>query len=297
MIKLFWNTANLDQTITKNQNKEDKRNYQWGVYHKKNSSKWIMEILSKVKIKEIENIKDLNNGDTLLIVDSSVEKKSAFYTKLKLICSKIFLIHLGDESGIYNLSEIYDQFNYVWRAFCSNKYFNNLKVSCLPIGYKSGTLLQKKLKNRKYKWAFIGTPHKSSRHDLLFQLSEISPSFCHKTQKFNEKIIEVDKMSEILSATEFMPCPNGFVHPETYRLYEALECECIPIVENTYKYYDRLFPDNPFLKIDKWNEAKNIINNYKVKEIDEKREQCKIWWLNYKNQLKEFFKKKIENDR
>ena len=55
-------------------------------------------------------------------------------------------------------------------------------------------------------------------------------------------------MRKILSSTEFIPCPNGFFHPETYRVYEALECECIPIVENAFKYYDRLFPNNPFIK-------------------------------------------------
>ena len=74
-------------------------------------------------------------------------------------------------------------------------------------------------------------------------------------------------MSEILSSTEFIPCPNGFFHPETYRLYEALECECIPIVENAFKYYDRLFPNNPFIKVDKWRDAKhggcNIKLNFK----------------------------------
>ena len=56
MIKLFWNTHNLDESISKNQTKEDKRNYQWGIYHKKNSNKWIMEILSKVKLNEIQDI-------------------------------------------------------------------------------------------------------------------------------------------------------------------------------------------------------------------------------------------------
>ena len=126
------------------------------------------------------------------------------------------MIHLGDESGSYDLSSIYQNFNYVWRTFCSNKYFNNKQVSCLPIGYKSG-VVNKQIGNRKYKWAFIGTPHKSSRHDLLFQFSAIKPSFCHKSEEFNKKIIGVDKMSEILSSTEFIPCPNGFVHPETYR--------------------------------------------------------------------------------
>ena len=89
-------------------------------------------------------------------------------------------------------------------------------------------------------------------------------------------------MNDILSSTEFIPCPNGFFHPETYRLYEALQCGCIPIVEDTYKYYDRLFPDNPFLKINKWIEAKDIIFKWEEDKIKKKKEECKTWWLNFK---------------
>ena len=48
----------------------------------------------------------------------------------------------------------------------------------------------------------------------------------------------------------------------TYRLYEALQCGCIPIVEDAYKYYDRLFPDNPFIKVIKWADAQNIIKDW-----------------------------------
>ena len=166
-------------------------------------------------------------------------------------------------------------------------------MCCLPIGYKSGVAL-KKNNNRKYKWSFIGTPHRSSRHDILFQLSEIEPSFCHKTSKFNEKIIGVDEMSEVLSSTEFIPCPNGFFHPETYRLYEALECECIPIVENAYNYYDRLFPDNPFIKVNKWADAKPMIKGWASDEIKKKQNECKTWWNNYKINLQEKIKNKIE---
>jgi len=100
-------------------------------------------------------------------------------------------------------------------------------------------------------------------------------------------------LSEILTSTEFIPCPNGFVHPETYRLYEALECGCIPIVENAYKYYDRLFPNNPFIKIDRWIEAKPVIREWGDDQIKQKREECRIWWSHYKNQLQEFIMNKI----
>ena len=293
MIKLFWNTHNQNKSRGNNTDTKNDRDYIWGLYHKDNSDKWIYEILNKIQFTIIQNEQDLESGDVLIIIDSNVEKKIELYTKLKLICSKMFLIHLGDESGSYDLSEIYNKFNFIWRAFCLNKYFNNEKISCLPIGYKSGIFLKETSDDRKYKWAFIGTPHKSSRHDLLFQLSGIEPFFCHKTQEFDQKIISVDEMSEVLSSTEFIPCPNGFFHPETYRVYEALECGCIPIVEKAYKYYDRLFPANPFLKVDMWAEAKPIIKGWGNDQIKLKRDECRIWWSNLKNELQKSIKDKV----
>ena len=287
MIKLLWNTHNQIKPKSGDPDSKEAVNLTWGNYHKKNSDKWVFEILNKVKFNLIESINDIESGDTLIIIDSSVETKEDFYNKLKLLCSKVFLFHLGDESGLYNMSGVYNNCNYVWRSFCTNKYFNSNKVSCFPIGYKSGTFFKNKSGKRKYKWSFIGTPHRSSRHDILFQLSGIKPSFCHKTNKFNEKIIEVEKMSEVLSLTEFVPCPNGFFHPETYRVYEALECESIPIVENAFKYYDRLYPENPFIKVDKWLDAKLIIQKWNDEQILKKRKECKSWWLNYKSKLQQ----------
>ena len=291
MIKLFWNSHNL--RATSNYPGDLKQDIAWGIYHKENSDKWIKEILNKIEFKSIDDINEVDSGDKVIIVDSSINHKIKIYTKLQLVCSKVFLIHLGNESADPNLFSIYDKFNFVWRGFCSSKYFNNKKVRCLPIGYKSGTVFNNNLSERKYKWAFVGTPHKSSRHDLLFQLSDIKPAFLHKTEKFNTKVINVEKMSDILSSTEFIPCPNGFFHPETYRIYEALECGCIPIVENAYNYYDRLFPNNPFLRVDKWQEARFIIKEWKKEKIIKKHEECSNWWKNYKSQLQDFIKHKV----
>ena len=122
---------------------------------------------------------------------------------------------------------------------------------------------------------------------------DIEPFFCHKTEKFDRKIISVEEMSEVLSLTEFIPCPNGFVHPETYRLYEALECGCIPIVESTYQYYDRLFPNNPFIKVNKWSDARPIIKGWEKNQIKKKREECEIWWNERKDKIQNFIRDKI----
>jgi len=294
MIKLLWNTHNQEKTNSSNEKvkKIEINNYNWGIYHKVNSNIWIYDILKNINYNTIDNENKLEDGDVLIVIDSNPEKKIKLYEKFKLICSKVYLFHLGDETGASNLSQVYDKCNYVLRTFCSNKYFKNEKVKCIPLGYKSG-IVNKSYVNRKYKWAFTGTPHKSSRHDLLFQLSDIKPFFCHKTEKFNKQIISVEKMSEVLSSTIFIPCPNGFYHPETYRLYEALECGCIPIVEETYKYFDRLFPNNPFLKINKWIDAKKILQSWESEKIKKKQKECIVWWDNYKVDLQEMVKNKI----
>ena len=286
MVKLFWNTHNQIKSLVAN------HDYIWGNYHKENSDKWIYEILKKIQYKIIHSEKEIKNNDILIIVDSSIEKKTKLYERLKLICSKIYLIHLGEETTSIDLSSIYENCDFVWRTFCSNIYFNNNSIKCIPIGYKTG-VLNKKLNNNKYKWAFIGTPHKSSRHDLLFQFSDIKQSFFHKTEKFNKNVISADKMSEVLSSTAFIPCPNGFVHPETYRVYEALECGSIPIVENTYQYYDRLLPKNPFIKVYKWADAKSIIVEWKNEQIKEKQQECENWWKMYKDNIQQQIKEKI----
>jgi len=296
MIKLLWNSHNQKNPNSGNKKVREKEelDYGWGQYHKKSSDQWIYEILKKVKYSIINSERNIEKDDILIIIDSSVEEKKDFYDKLNLICSKIYLFHLGDEFGFYNLKPVYNVCNYIWRSFCSSKYFNNEKVKCIPLGYKSG-VMNKNKSNRKYKWAFTGTPHKSSRHDLLFQFSDIKPFFCHKTEKFDRKNISVEEMSNVLSSTEFIPCPYGFFHPDSYRVYEALECGCIPIVENAYQYYDRLFPDNPFIKINKWVDAKPIMQGWGKDQIKKKGEECSYWWHKYKSDMQDFIEKKINS--
>ena len=121
------------------------------------------------------------------------------------------------------------------------------------------------------------------------------PFFCNKTEKFDRKNISVDQMNDILSSTEFIPCPYGFFHPETYRVFEALECGSIPIVESAYNYYDRLFPNNPFIKVKIWKEAKTILETWKKDSIKKKSDECIYWWSKQKNDLQDFIKNKINS--
>ena len=54
MIKLLWNTHNLNIPDPNNKSYKDTLDYNWGIYHKKNSDKWIFNILEKIEFKSIE---------------------------------------------------------------------------------------------------------------------------------------------------------------------------------------------------------------------------------------------------
>ena len=212
---------------------------------------------------------------------------------------KFFLIHLGDEGGREKADLIYECCSHVWRTFCLGYFFNNNKVTCIPIGYKSGLdVNKKKILEKKYLWSFIGTLHASSRYDLIFQNKKIEPNYIKFTSKFNSKdSLKINEYSDVINDSKFFLCPNGYFHPETYRLYEALEWGSIPIVENLYDYYDRLFPNNPLFKIKFWKEAREIIltMNDDKKKLIEQSNICKNWWLDIKKKYQENFKLVIDN--
>ena len=93
----------------------------------------------------------------------------------------------------------------------------------------------------------------------------------------------------ILNQCTFSLVPHGYLHPETYRLYESLECGSIPIIENPYNFFDKFLKNHPFYSISVWSEAKEKIENLvkdqnKLNEVADKTQE---WWVNYKKELKD----------
>ena len=289
MIKLLWNTS---------RHQDDAFELTWGKYHEESSKDWIFFLLQDVKYTLINDEKELNKEDILIIVDSGIHFKEHFYQTVKKQAKKIFLFHINDEHLDKRTKPIYEYFDYIWRTCCSPAYFLNDKVKCIPPGFKSG--FKQKLdinKKREFKWCFFGTQHKSSRQDMNFQLGEIKPNFINKIDKFadKKKSLTANEMEKIFLNTNFAPCPAGFFHPESYRIYEALQCGAIPIVESVYNYFDNIYPNNPMIKIKRWTEAKEIVDNWSDDKILIKRKECFKWWSEYLLEHKNFIYKKIKD--
>ena len=282
-MKLFWNCHLHSDSF-------------WGKYHYQNSKMWINDILRNVKFEEVDDINQVKSDEKLIIIDSEIYKKKLFYEKVLNKNKKIYLIHLGDEGGKIN-KNFYSNFLHVFRTFYLNSFSNNSKVTCIPIGYKTGPIKNSiSLNERKYVWNFLGTMHGASRYDLIMQNKNIKPNYINITKKFGGKnSLDPNEYYEIMGNTVFCLVSHGYFHPETYRLYESLESGCIPIIENPHNFFDIFLPNNPLIKINLWKDSRKIIEdlNINIKKKIDLSNSIQNWWINYKLNLRGEIKKKL----
>jgi len=140
----------------------------------------------------------------------------------------------------------------------------------------------------------MGTIHGASRFDLIHQNKNIKPNFINITKKFGgENTMSSKDYYNVLNNCCFSLVPHGYLHPETYRLYESLECGSIPIIENPYNFFNNFLPDNPFYSITIWSEAKEIIEKFVSGEnkVNDVSARVNKWWIDYKKKLKKSISK------
>ena len=222
-----------------------------------------------------------------------ISTKESFYFDLSNKVKKIFLIHLGDEGGAEKKDLVYPLCEHIWRTFSLPMFKNFKNVTSIPIGYKCDPKKDKiNILKRNYKWSFLGTTHGSSRYDLLDKHKNIMPNFINLTEDFSgKKSMDTNDYYKILNNSIFVPIPHGYFHPETYRLYEALEAGCIPIIENPFKFFDNFLPNNPLPSVNSWKDSSTIIKKYleNKKDIEIVGNKINDWWTQHKENLKETF--------
>ena len=289
-MKLLWNT---NKNLPVGSNLGEERTIFWGNYHFVNSYPWILNLLSKLEIEIINDTQNLDENESLIIVDHMISTKESFYFDLSNKVKKIFLIHLGDEGGAEKKDLVYPLCEHIWRTFSLPMFKNFKNVTSIPIGYKCDPIKDNiNILKRNYKWSFLGTTHGSSRYDLLNKHKNITPNFINLTENFSgKKSMDTNDYYKILNNSIFAPIPHGYFHPETYRLYEALEAGCIPIIENPFQFFDNFLPNNPLLSVNSWEDSSTIIKKYleNKKDIEILRNKINDWWTQHKENLKETF--------
>jgi hypothetical protein len=111
--------------------------------------------------------------------------------------------------------------------------------------------------------------------------------FIHKTNSWNcATSLSQDECISIYEKTKFVPCPMGWVHPDSFRLMECLESGSIPILKNynNLEYFTKVWGDSPLPVVNSWDE---IIDYYNMGN-DKYNELYKTvfnWYLIFKENL------------
>jgi hypothetical protein len=93
-----------------------------------------------------------------------------------------------------------------------------------------------------------------------------------------------------LSSARMSPCPAGPQTPDTFRVYEALECGAIPILDavslrpETRGVWPLLLGDHPLPVIEDWATLPDVMAEW-LKDWEDKARWIQMWWRSYKKDM------------
>ena len=185
----------------------------------------------------------------------------------------------GDPIDFYSLPGVKGIIRFYKRISCTP---NTLTI---PLGYHWACKESPSLETRLYSWSFTGTGWKG-RSSQLEPLLAIDEHFIKFFPDWNDPgQLNKEQYIELLQNTIFVPCPEGN-NVETYRLYEALECGCIPV----FTKLPAVLEDSgiPFLKTESWEQVADLMKTLlkNPAELNTYSKDIMNAWLQYKNKLK-----------
>ena len=284
---------------------------------KPHEREWIEEIFGPVLSEQVTDGKHELVLDDSILLDAFVYCNDVHYYE-RFRGKNAFLVHFLDENFEGRYEEIYRNFRGVFRCHWADV-FNQKYVMKFPIGYCTGMSRGaghiERASNRQYLWSFVGQLGKSSRPDMASSLTKVEPHFLFSTDNISgftflntdvgeSRRLTSSESARILFDSTFAPSPMGNVSLECFRVYEALECGSIPIVEKrlTLDYFREFFGEHPIPTVRSWSEARALIARIasKPRDVDDLQDRCLLWWdeykKNYRAQAVEFIRRRAADE-
>lgn len=272
-INLIWQTQNGDQTTFE------------------------FDYTTKILFNDFEKNLVFDNGSLSTVLDNSViiysnngneisDEFRNYLNKFVDLKYNFYLLHFSNE-GLSHNCDYYKLANHVFRNYYDPNILHK-NVTFIPLGVKSGFLNESDVVLKKsLDFAFIGQP-KSDRSELIEVIENLDDVFIHKTNSWNcSTSLTQDECKAIYQKTRFVPCPMGWVHPDSFRIMECLESKSIPVLKkyNDTEYFSKVWGDSPLPIIDSWNELMSL---YKLSDEEYNKLHSTVfdWYRNFKKNLK-----------
>lgn len=143
-------------------------------------------------------------------------------------------------------------------------------------------------------WSFAGQVNHSRREQLskvLHKMPDCMPLVnLIETTGFFQGLPHRTYV-DLLHNTKVVPCPGGPSTPDTFRLYEALECGCVPVADAHAGHHDfdgdywqKVFGEVPFPVIHDWREFPELLKHV-LADWDKLQPEVASWWADRKQKI------------
>jgi hypothetical protein len=266
--------------------------------------KWLNELFGKEIPLEIERVKITDDpprdAPIVILQKPHILAYEVLLQKWTDMNANYYILHLSDEFSQDSISS-YNSKNClgVIRMYQRNDIPAQVqkKVQIIPLGYHytlsggSDNPVDKtpRLPFRSNKWSFLGTKW-ANRGALLEPFKSLDPHRLILVDSWESKEkVGREEYLGILLDTYFVPCPAGN-NNETFRLYEALECGCLPLYvkkdeNDTYANY--LVDELGLLPASSWEEARKLTQHLleNIQLLENYRTMILNRWISLKKKL------------
>lgn len=261
-------------------------------------STWIEYLFRNIPHQTIENLDHGQFIDNSVIVDSIcwAPYHNNYCDQLKAKGYKFGIIHLTDESTRDNIDS-YRHAEFVLRNYYREEMPSN--VLHIPLGYNDNFTDVKDnlpISERTWIWSYVGERWDHNRNAMASSMRNVPNGNLYVVNHSGPRL-SVIEMSKIYRNSIFVPCPRGAISMDNFRVTEALEAGCIPIVEK-HPYWEKIHgPNPPLIQINNWAEVPEIIKNlmsdtFRLESI---RLTCHRWWEERKASLTEHIESIVAN--
>lgn len=242
---------------------------------------------------DIENVKKIPNGDKAIVViparhHKGLEKKVS--DQLDNLNSCVLFL-MGDEEAVFDVKQVEHHNRHIW---VQNPHIGvHDKYNKLGTGYPTHMKVTKKDKD--LTMYFAGQVTHKRREELTDIMIDMS---------MKDKTVRVTRTKgftqgetpevyyDYMSRAKIVPAPSGAVIPDSFRLFEALECMAIPLADErtadgtVMHYWDWLFGEStPFPHIIEWDVLFGLVPEL-LEDYPRNIHHITAWYIKYKRDFK-----------
>lgn len=280
-----------------------KTNVVWKSYHKPEvigRGYWdqglLEDIFEQGDYNHYEDVSEVTDGEGAIFIingrthTEDAEKINADIAKLRWV----LFIDTGDEEAVFPWRDIKHPIMRVWIMLPRMNLHNDTSFK-LPNGYRPEThdvLKEVGYQEKTQDWFFAGQVNHARREQCVEQLRELPNGKLVETDGFGKEVMPYREYLENMAKSKIVLCPSGIESPDNFRLYEALEAGCLPIVDafatnnQDWGFWRYLFGnDIPFPIIGYWDALPKLLPEL-LRGYPENANKCFAWWQSKKREIK-----------